>query len=316
MPSSKAQKYSLAEQELNLLWGAWVELGVSGWQRTHGDWAIDPEPLIIRTATLGDSEPRLRDEALDWCIRYPRYISRVRLRNLLGGLSSSSSDAWGRFAATVNAHSNVRWPNATQEVRYKTTGRSKLESLERPSRAWIRLRAMFGLGARTEILRFFLDDPPRSKSGISRMADVATIASSIGYAKRNVAEECEPLEKAGLLKMRQKGNRFFYSFARDAELRALVGEIASVRPDWPKLLKVTSAFVALESAARSMPGKAIMVEAYRVAQSLDDDLHVLGIEARPHLAQPDSYWPEVRDFAHGLMAAWGSGRWPTEDDRR
>jgi hypothetical protein len=315
MPSSK-EVDSLAEQELNLLWGAWVELGVSGWQRTHGDWAIDPEPLILRTASLGDSEPRLRDEALDWCIRYPRYISRVRLRNLLGGLSAPSSDAWGRFAATVNAHSNVRWPNATQEVRYQTTGRSNLESLVRPSRAWIRLRAMFGLSARTEILRFFLADPPRSMSGVSRMTDVSTIAKSVGYAKRNVAEECEPLEKAGLLKMRQTGNRFFYFLARDAELRALVGEIASVRPDWSALLKVTSAFVALESAARSMPAKAIMVEAFRVAQSLDDDLHVLGIEARPRLVDPDSYWPEVRDFARGLMSAWGSGRWPHENDPR
>jgi len=31
-------------------------------------WAIDPEPLIVFTA-IADLDPRLRDEALDWCIR-------------------------------------------------------------------------------------------------------------------------------------------------------------------------------------------------------------------------------------------------------
>jgi hypothetical protein len=312
MPSDQRTEYSLADQELNLLWGAWVELGVSGWQRTHGSWAIDPEPLIIRTASLGDKEPRLRDEALDWCIRYPRYVSTARLRNMLRDFSPGPDDAWGRFAATVNAHSTIRWPMATQVERYETTGRSNLDSLDRQSRVWIRLRAMFGLGARAEILRYFLADPP--SSGRSQMATVAIIANSVGYAKRTVAEECELLEMAGLLKRRQVGNRFSYSLGRDAALRNLVGEIAPTRPDWSALLKITSGLVALESFARSAPAKALLVEVYRTAQQLDDQLDVLQVEGRPRLDQPDNYWAEVHGFAVGLMSAWGSGRWAAGDE--
>lgn len=316
MPVSDAREGSLAEQELKLLWGAWVELGVSSWQRTHGNWVVDPEPLIIRTATVGDVDPRLRDEALDWCIHYSRYVSRVRLRNLLRDLPESSLEAWGRFAATVNAHATVRWPGGTQKLRYKITGRSSLDSLERPSRAWIRLRAMFGLGARTEILRFFLAQPQRDASAIPRRATVSAIAESAGYAKRNVADECDILEKAGLLNIRQVRNRFYYSLAREVELRQLVGPMADVRPDWTAVLRVTSTLGALEASARTLPIKALMVEAHRAAETLDDVLDDLGIENRPTLTNPDSYWTEVRDFATELLSNWAAGRWISNDRPR
>src|SRR6266487_1665521 len=192
MASFSKTQASLAEHQLALVWGAWVELGVSGWQRTHADWAIDPEPLIIATARLGDADPRLRDEALDWCIHNWRYVSRVRLKNLLRAESDEVRDAWGPFAATVSHHAGIQWPGATDAFRYTMTGRSLFESMEQPSRAWVRLRGMFGLGARTEIIRYFLSR--------KRRATVATIAASVGYAKRNVAEECDALAKAGVLR--------------------------------------------------------------------------------------------------------------------
>jgi hypothetical protein len=47
-------------------------LTAARWTRTHTDWAIDLEPLIMFTAALGDEDPRLRDEATDWCIRNGR----------------------------------------------------------------------------------------------------------------------------------------------------------------------------------------------------------------------------------------------------
>lgn len=62
MSSSDA---TFEQQAVALAWGAWVELGVPGAHRTHRDWAIDPEPLILFTAFRGDSDGRLRDEAID-----------------------------------------------------------------------------------------------------------------------------------------------------------------------------------------------------------------------------------------------------------
>ena len=75
---------TFADDALALAAGAWSELGVSGWISSHADWAIDPEPLILFTVWLGDADPRLRDESTDWCVQNWRFISKARLKNLLG----------------------------------------------------------------------------------------------------------------------------------------------------------------------------------------------------------------------------------------
>ena len=296
---------SLADQELALVWGAWVELGVSGWQRTHSDWVIDPEPLIIRTSQLFDDDDRLGEEALDWCIHFRRYVSAARLRNLLEEEPEDHHRAWGEFAATVNAHSKARWPAATTAIPYRITGRSSLRSMDQPSAAWLRLRAMFGLGARTEVLRFFLANP--------RRATVSRIAEYAGYNKRVVADECESLERAGVLRMRQIGNRFYYSLARRRELMDFTGEIGSVTPDWGAVFRITSALTELEKLATTGSMGAVMVESKRVADRLDDDLDILEIEDGPRLVHRDQYWPAVRDFAHRLMSSWAAGDWEPSD---
>lgn len=54
---------------------------------------------------------------------------------------------------------------------------------------------------------------------------------------RNVAEECDSLEKAGVLKVQHVANRFYYLLDRSAELRDWVGEtIASRSRPMPSLL--------------------------------------------------------------------------------
>lgn len=303
MPTSKRPS-SLAEHQRALLWGAWAELGVSGWQKTHGDWAIDPEPLIIATAAMGDDDPRLLDEALDWCIHYWRYVSRVRLKNLLREQTIDLEEEWGPFAATVSQRAGVAWPYATDDFKYQTTGKSVLDSMEQPSRAWVRMRGMFGLGARTEIMRFFL-------SG-HRGATAARIASQIGYAKRVVADECDTLEKAGVLRAQQVTNRFYYTLNRSRQLEAFVGDIAEITPYWPALFRVTSAFVVLERSAEQLSNEALMVEAHRVVEMLDDDLDELDIEERPTFDHRDGYWPAAREFAERHMSAWAVGEWAAE----
>lgn len=304
MPTSN-RRPPLADHQLSLLWGAWAELGVSGWQKTHRDWAIDPEPLIIATAALEDADPRLRDEALDWCISHWRYVSKVQLKNLLREQPREVREAWGPFAATVNERAGVTWPGATQKFEYQTTGKSVLNSLEQPSRAWLRLRGMFGLGARTEILRFFLSE--------HRRATVATIAEQARYAKRVVADECDTLERAGVLRSQQVANRFYYTLNRGDALKAFVGKVAPHQPDWSALFRVTSALVALERSAARISDEALMVEAHRVAKSLEEDLDALYIEDPPELDQPGNYWPTVRDFAERYMGAWAIGDWKPDE---
>src|SRR5579871_4554200 len=113
---ANASPAPIGEEVLALAWSLWAELGVPGWTRRHQDWAIDPEPLILLTAFLGENDARLRDECISWCVRNSWYISIARLRNLLKTSAPSLRARWGPFAATVNAFGDAGWPDATQPL--------------------------------------------------------------------------------------------------------------------------------------------------------------------------------------------------------
>jgi hypothetical protein len=294
-------KATFAEQAVALAWGAWTELGVSGWNSTHGDWAIDPEPLIVFTAWLHDRDPRLRDEATDWCIRNWRHVSRARLRTLVG--DAEDDDRWGEFAATVSAQSGVTWPGSGLARAYQVTGRSTLPPLSRPSLAWLRLRAMFGLGARSEILRCFLAQPD------TPIKSVAALATETGYTKRNVSDECEMLERAGLLAQRAKTNRFYYSLARRAELEALIGELPNIRPHWGPVLNIARQLLTLEEAAHAVSAKTFPIHIRKTLSAVEHDIVELDIDADFSDIHGHDLWPAVQEFGSRTLAQWSIGNW-------
>lgn len=293
---------TFAEQAIVLAAGAWTELGVSGWNNTHSDWAIDPEPLILFTAWLHDRDPRLRDEATDWCIRNWRHVSRARLRNLLS--VETDDAAWSEFAGTVTAYSGVDWPRSGEPRAYTVTGRSTLPPLSRPSLAWLRLRAMFGLGARSEILRCFLAQPN------TPIKSVTTLATETGYTKRNVTDECEMLERAGLLILRAKGNRFLYSLARRGELEAFLGELPDIRPDWGHMFRIARQLVTLEDASETVSTKTFPIRVRKALVSIEDDLAELDIDADFSDVHGAELWPAAQQLAATTLTAWSIGRWP------
>lgn len=308
MSNSRSRKpaATFAQQALALASGAWTELGISGWTTSHSDWAIDPEPLILFTAGLGDRDPRLRDEATDWCVRNWRYVSRTRLKNLLRDQPDYVKEVFGEFAATVETHAGVSWPGATTPQRYTVTGRSAQPLLGRPSLVWVRLRAMFGVGARSEILRCFLS---RDNGSIN----VARLATATGYTKRNIADECDTLERAGVLSVRSSKNRFYYSLARRTELEMFVGDLPSVRPDWTAMFKIARELVALEEAAKEQSLRTLPVRVRKTLRFIEDDLAELDIERSFDNVQGADLWVAVRDFGMESLGAWSIGKWSEED---
>lgn len=293
---------TFAEQATALAWGAWAELGVSGWTATHRDWAIDPEPLIVFTAFLEDKEPRLRDEATDWCIRNWRYVSKTRLKNLVRDQPQQIRDAFGVFSATVNDHAGVTWPYSTEPRRYTVTGRSTQPQLDQPSMVWLRLRAMFGLGARTEILRYFL-------ARVDVRASVATIGTAINYTKRNVAEECETLEQAGVLGVRPFGNRYYYSLAKRTELEAFIGTMPEIRANWTAMLNLARELMDLEAQVGSSTTRTLAVKARTAINEIEPDLDELDIEPPPSHARGEDLWPAIRALGTDTLGAWSLGQW-------
>ncbi|HEX2040967.1 MAG TPA: hypothetical protein VHF47_14680 [Acidimicrobiales bacterium] len=275
-----------------------MELGVSGWGATHQTWAIDPEPLIVFTAWLGDRDTRLRDEATDWCIRYSSRLSRVRLKNLVNDQPHDVQKAFGTFAATVSHHAGVTWPRATTKRPFRVTGKSTLPPLDRPSLAWLRLRALFGLGARTEVLRYFLSHPGAS-------ASAAWLANWSGYAKRVVADACEMLHQAGELRMRTIGNRFAYSLAPGALVEGFEG-LPPVLPNWTAVCNVARELAELEAQRSSV--KTLPVKVKRTLAAIEDDLDDVDAEA-PESARGHELWPAVVDLDRRTLRRWAVGRW-------
>ncbi|MBI4259219.1 MAG: hypothetical protein HY658_01515 [Actinobacteria bacterium] len=290
----------LQQHALDLAWSLWAELGVSGWQRRHTSHAVDPEPLILFTSYLGDADPRLRDESTDWCITYRRYVSAARLKNLLAQEGPDVREVFGEFAATVNSHSGLRWPAATEPRRFKRTGRSEVPDFGRPSLIALRLRALFGVGARAEIVRAFVADP-------SEMLSAADLAGEAGYTKRNVAEALDALRMAGLLEVIPVRNQLQYRLARPAELRMLVGELPSSFPRWRSIFRILERL--LETAGRgdkSSP-RVRSVEAAKVLHDLEGDLRVAGAQwPYPDIGQP-ALWRRLEQWAVELAKAWALG---------
>jgi hypothetical protein len=291
-----------AEQATALAWGAWVELGVSGWTETHSQWAIEPESLVIFTAFLGDEDARLRDGATDWCVRNWRYVSKARLKNLVREQSPAVRSAFGEFAATVNEHAGVDWPYATQPRPFTVTGRSSAPQLEKPSMVWLRLRAMFGLGARAEILRYFLSQHDGRSS-------TAAISVATSYTKRNIAEECETLAHAGVLRLRPIGNRFYYSLAKRAELEAFVGSMPAITPDWIAMFGIAGQLVRLESAAQTGTSRTLTVKARTAIDEIEEDLDELGIDPPSSDLRGEDLWSAIRAIGEQTLGEWSLGRW-------
>jgi hypothetical protein len=279
---------------LDLAWSLWAELGVDGAVRRH-DWqAIDLEPLIIFTARLGDADNRLRASTIDWCITNARFASAFRLRNLAERSSPESLAAFGRYAATVRAHTKAPWPGEGDPLTMFHPERIGSPDLRRPSLVQLRLRALVGVSARAEILKLMLADPGRPQPA-------STLAEDAAYGKGSVAQALEMLTMAGIVHVQPHGNRLLYRLARPAELAQTLQWLPSVFPDWWPIFNVVEA---LADYARTAPpaAPARLTALQGLLRRVDRDLHRLGIAAQVPDASAPASLAEFEHWALDFMA--------------
>ncbi len=254
---------------LELAWSLWAELGVDGMVRRH-DWqAIDVEPLIIFTAHLGDSDNRLRASTIDWCITNARFVSAFRLRNLAEQASPATRTAFGRYAATVRAHSKAPWPGEGDPLTLFHPEHIGSPDLRRPSLIQLRLRALVGVSARAEVLKLMLADQERSQAA-------SALAEDAAYGKGSVAQALDMLTLAGIVQVEPDANRLLYRLARPAELAQALLWLPSVFPDWWPIFKVVEALVDYAHSA-SGPASARTAAVHSLIERIDPDLHRLEI---------------------------------------
>lgn len=222
-----------------IAWNSWRELGVAGIDRFYGNCLIQPEELIILTAIISKHDPRLRDEALDWCSRYHELISISRLRSLLKLFDAETTHAFSRFSTYLNSISTAKWPHMGEGVHFafKLSGKSKLPALESPSLLMLRLRSLFGPGAKADILSYFL-----TKNG---MHFSASDLNEIGYTKRSLMTALDHLATSGVLVATNVRNTKNYELRKPKELQVIIGKLPKIAPPWIKILQAVSAIIAI-----------------------------------------------------------------------
>jgi hypothetical protein len=294
----KRSSASLTDPLVDFAWIAWAELGVSGWKRRHSEGCIDPEALILLTGSLGDADPRLRDESLDWCARFRDLLSRSRLAFL--HKSWPEAPGWREYASALSGATGERWPGAGAVHHPKLSGKSRLVLQDRPALVGLRLRAAFGATARTEVVRVLL--LAESRSGSS----AAEIAEEAGCTKRNAAEALVGLARAGLVASTRTPRADLYRISHRDPLEEVFGPLPRTRTSF--LATCRAAWLLSRGVDRlaSAPNAVRSVEARQVLSAVLPDLHRLG---EPLVVPPPGReaWPALRELARIWKQRLASG---------
>jgi hypothetical protein len=216
---------------LNLAWSLWTELGVAGTKQNHQNVLIPIEELIIFTSVLAETDPRLRDESLDWCSQYYHFISISRFKSLMKEFNQLAKESFSKYASSLNNISKTNWPVFIDTPPLKINLSHKSVLRPHPSSALlnIRARSIFGTGARADLVTFFLVHPNANFS-------IAEI--DIGYSKRNLAEVLDDLHFGNLFERFMQGNQQRYQLHKNSPLFQMLKPIPDHAPAWHIVFKV------------------------------------------------------------------------------
>lgn len=267
-----ASREHFQEHVLGFLWRQWSALGVAGQSQSMDRWMLDPEALLLATTSLG-RDPRLFDEVLDWLNANGQFINLQRLQNLgqrFGELTvlraiaahlarRSTHSKWKTLLRekTSAADSRLLFPEVpligSPDELFAghgwLRGPVKLRQLSqpadphRPTNFLIKLRALFGMQARAEVMAYLL----AVESG-----HPGEMAEQLAYFPRTLQTTLNDLARSGHLQSRREGQEKRFWLRRD-DWRFLLtwpagaGESA---PEFPRWVDWASLFIALESVAR------------------------------------------------------------------
>jgi len=296
----------LREFALDISWSLWSELGLSGWERRHQLEGVDLEPLILFSAWLGRHDHRLRDESLDWCLTNMRFVSATRLRGLLKRADNEIVECFGDYSATVASKApNANWPGGGKPWRFVPSQKSTVPDLTRAALLQLRLRALFGVGSRAELLRLLLIDMPRGWSA-------GELARETGYAKVNVAATLDSLTLTGVVRIEKSGTQFRYRFAKASQLIELAGPVPSFQPDWSARFSVMVNLLLWELEPPARQSLVRASNAVRLLRQIEKPLARVGL----HSLVPAAGRPEFNDefdiWSKQLLAYWAGFRDPVD----
>jgi hypothetical protein len=286
-----------------LAWSLWTELGVAGLERKHQSFAVAPEELIILTSMLADFDPRLRDEALDWCTRYHHLLSPLRLGILAKKYRELISEPFSIFAATFNSMADIRtkWPTLKKAspLKLRLSGKSVMRDLKAPSMIYFRLRSFLGVGVRADVIAFLICENPKEFA--------ASDLLEMGYSKRRLAQVLSELAAAGILSQSHIRNQLRYTLLKRNFLMKLLGDIPKKFLKWDRILAV---LLPIYSCLHRVENTAVGVRAIDIRNLLTKlSKEFMQIKLTPPSYQNnlEAYWQSVTKWILTFSAALAQG---------
>jgi len=214
-------KERLHEALRDFLWDQWVALGQAGHASGRPvPFMVDPEALLLGTLRFAMDEGRFRSEVPDWLSKNGGLVSVQRIKNLdlatriappqgLRALSEFMQKAGHRNWKTVATRVSAGAAEADGFPETGGRGLSMPPDLARPEAFLLRLRMVFGMSARAEVVTWLLTHSGGHAAGIAR---------ETGWFSKSVQAILNDLEQAGMLVSRTEGKRKEYTLRPRAGL--------------------------------------------------------------------------------------------------
>jgi hypothetical protein len=255
MSDSQTNWVSRLEEGLAVfLWREWAALGVLGTAGTEARWIIDPEILLLLTSEIARHDARLFDEVLDWLRINSRWINTQRLRSLHikhdlgdGGVLAAvarvmmkhdPATKWGKLSQIAaprepaeplffGGHQPLRATVREPDPDFATYGLlrptffprsvSQPVAMSHPCALQFRLRALFGLGMRADVLCYLL-----TRDG----AHPSAVARDLGYSQKRVQDTMVELAVSECVRVRRNGRLKIYEVDQEQWSEFLVPRTA------------------------------------------------------------------------------------------
>lgn len=287
---------------IDLAWSLWTELGVAGTFRRHENCLISLEELIILTAVIADSDPRLRDEALRWCSHYHHLISISRLKALVKKIGNPILESFSVFASTLNTIARSNWPIFSNVAPLKVILREKsinLPTLDIPALLQLRLRTFFGVGARADLFTYFLTE--------NKNEFMASDAIEIGYSKRSLVDLLDSLVQSGFLVSTIVRNQRKYELIKNTQLKRVIGELPEFAPPWHLILE---ALIFLRNDLCQSEKNNVTTNVVIVRNGLEKIKNLLALvhlSPPPLESDPNQYWELFLEWLLNYVKAIAQG---------
>lgn len=249
-PSLYNFRESLLQRLLDFLWRQWSALGVAGHARSDDPWMIDPEALLLFSTHIARHDSRLFDEILDWLHTNGSWINLQRLGTLHKEERLGDSAILAAIADLLSRESaHLKWKllmrrvekpdSPTAELVHRLfpsipilkepdpvflkhglergsielRGMSQSPRPDQPATFLFKLRALFGMQARAEVMAWLL---------ANEQGHPAEIARQTGYFRGSIQNVLNDLTVSGHIGSIRIGREKTFSILRHDEWRFLL----------------------------------------------------------------------------------------------